>query len=141
MHDLIRRQRAVEACVSRFVSKPLDFKARDCVRLVRHDLHQMGRGTWLLKGVTWGTEAGAYRAMKKLGFQTLAEGMDAAGLPRIAPAMALPADVFALEAEGGFGCALAVFAGNGLVIGYLDGQEGCVRIRLDKPPVAAWSVA
>jgi hypothetical protein len=140
MHDLIRRQRAVEACVSRFVSKPLDFKVRDCVRLVRHDLHHMGHGTGLLKGVRWGTAPGALKAMRKLGFDDLMQGMDATGLARIPPAMALPADILALPAEGGFGCALAVFAGNDLAIGYIDGHDVGVRIRLETPPLAAWSV-
>lgn len=138
MHELIRRQRAVEACRDRFVGKPLDFRVRDCVRLIRHDLHHMGHSTSLLKGVRWASETGAYKAMRKLGYADLLAGMDASSLPRIAPAAALPADILALPAEGGFGCALAIYAGNSLAIGYLDGHDECVRIRLEQAPIAAW---
>lgn len=140
MHPLIRRQQAVEACVQRFVGKPYEPGVRDCVKLASHVMHKMGRRVGLTKSVRYTSERGALKALKALGFKDLMEAVDATGMARIAPAMALPGDIVALPADGLFGCALAVTAGNSLVLGFLDDQAGCVRIRLDMPPIAAWRV-
>lgn len=140
MHDLIRRQRAVEACVQRFVGKPYKPGSRDCVKLAGHAMHMMGRRVGLTKGVRYSSEAGALKAMRTLGFKTLMEAADATGMVRIAPAMALPGDVMALPASGAFGCALGVYAGNNLVLTYQDGHDQCVRVRLEQAPLTAWRV-
>jgi len=123
MHDLIRRQRAVEACVQRFVGKPYKPGVRDCVKLAGHAMHSMGRKVGLTKGVRYSSEAGALKALRSLGFKTLMEAVDKTGLPRIAPAAALPGDIIAMETEGdnAFGCALVVVAGNGRVLGFMNG--------------------
>lgn len=131
---IIRRQKAAQSCVDRFNGKPYQPGKRDCVVLALHALHGMG-----VKGLSfgrYGTEAGGIRAMRKAGFQSLAEGVDSV-LSRIPPAAALPGDVIALEADGPFGCALTVAVGNGRVLGFFDGV-GSVLVPLKY--VCAWRV-
>ena len=138
MHEMIRRQRAVDACVQRFAGKPYAPGSRDCVKLAGHALHKMGRRVGLTKGVRYTSERGALKALKALGFADLLAAMDATGRPRIAPAAALPGDILALAADGPFGCGLAVYAGNGAALAYQDGHDGAVMLRLETPPLAAW---
>lgn len=136
MHPMIRRQRAAQACVDAYAGKPLDWGKSECLKLFRFALHQ--QGVKCGKAPTYTTEMGAVRAMKKAGFDTLAEAVDAQGLVRIAPAAALPGDIIALPAEGAFGCALTVFVGNGRVLAYYDGR--CQVIQ-PNAYVTAWRVA
>lgn len=128
-HPLILREKATSACRARFDLQPLDFKERDCVRLVRLALVKQGvSASRLLKGLRWGTRAGAKKALANSGFNCLSEGVDAVGIPRIPPARVLPGDIVALPVPEGdvFGCSLCVSMGGDLVLG-LDGQ-GVFRI-------------
>lgn len=132
-----RRMAAIEACQERFLGKTYEPCKRDCLKLVKHALHTVGRRVGLTKGVTYSTEAGAVKALRRLGFKTLIEAVDASDLVRIAPAMALPGDVLALQSgEEGFGCALALFLGNGKAMTFVGGV--CVQGPLGEPPLAAW---
>lgn len=120
---MVRRVAAAQACIDRFVGKTYDCsKNRDCIKLAGHSMHKMGRRTGLTKGLRYSSEAGGLRVMRKLGFKTLIEAVDAAGLERIAPAMALPGDIIALQTgDSAFGCSLAVAVGNGRVVGFVNG--------------------
>ena len=120
---MIRRVAAAQACIDRFAGKTYDVgKNRDCIKLAGHAMHKLGRRTGLTKGLRYSSEAGGLRAMRKLGFQSLMEAVDAAGLERIPPAAALPGDIVALETDdSAFGCALTVAVGNGRVLGFQDG--------------------
>ena len=120
---MIRRAHAAQACIDRFAGKPYAPGTRDCVKLAGHSMHKLGRRVGLTKGLRYSTEAGGLKAMRKLGFKSLIEAVDAAGLERIAPAAALPGDIVALEteADSDFGCALTVAIGNGRVVGFLNG--------------------
>ena len=134
-----RRRDAVEAVRARFIGKSYDPRAhRDCVRMAAHAARQMGHRISILKGIAYKTEAGALKAMRKLGFRDLVEAVDATGLLRIAPAMALPADILAFPADDAFGCCLYVYAGNGKAHGYLDGHGIGVTVTLSQPAIAAW---
>lgn len=124
----------------RFVGKSYQPGSRDCVKLAGHAMHKMGRRVSLTKGVRYTTEKGALKALLKAGFRNLMDAVDATGMARIAPAAALPGDIMALEADGVFGCALAVYVGNNLVLTYQDGHDDCVRVRLETAPLAAWRV-
>lgn len=126
MTPIIRRQRAAQSCIDRFNGKTYAPGKRDCAVLALHALHGMGvKG---LKIGRYGTAAGAVRAMKKAGFDTLADGVDTV-LSRIPPAAALPGDIIALESEPGcpFGSALTVAVGNGRVIGFFDGVGAVIQ--------------
>lgn len=103
-----------------------------------HAARQMGHRISILKGLRYTTEAGALKVMRKLGFKDLIEAVDASGLPRIAPAMALPADILAFPADDPFGCCLYVYAGNGKAHGYQEGHDIGVTITLAQPAIAAW---
>ncbi|CAN7167927.1 DUF6950 family protein [Brevundimonas sp. LjRoot202] len=134
-----RRRDAVEACRKRFVGKSYDPKAnRDCVRLASHAARQMGHRISILKGLKYSTEAGALKVLRKLGFKDLIEAVDASGLERIAPAMAMQADILAFPSEDAFGCCLYVYAGNGKAHGYMDGHGVGVTVTLHQPAIAAW---
>lgn len=137
MTPMAKRMAAIEACQARFLNKPYEPGKRDCLKLVKHALHTVGRRVGLASGVRYSTEAGAVRALRKLGFKTLVEAVDASGLIRIAPAMALPGDILALQSgEDGFGCALALFIGNGKAMTFVGGV--CVQGPLGEAPMAAW---
>lgn len=139
MHPHARRERAAEACARRFEGKAFDWKRSDCVRLVRCNLHHLGIGVPFLKGVRYGTEAGAERALSALGFADLVEGMDATGLQRIPPASAVLGDIIAVPTDKPqpWGAALTIAAGNGAVLGFLGGRCRAARCTSF---IAAWSV-
>lgn len=138
-----QRVRDAQLCADRFVGKPLDFKQYDCVRQARYIMHLRKQSTSLLKGVKWGSPAGAYKAMRKLGHTSLDQGVDAAGLLAIPFTMIRPADLLSLPSGDGFGCSIAVYLGGGYVSGYQDGAEVGVTIKLadDFVPERVWMVA
>lgn len=139
-----RRAAAVEACKVRFVGKSYDLSAnRDCIKLAGHAAHKLGRRISLLKGLHYTTEAGALKAMRKLGFASLVDAADATGLVRIAPAMARPGDWIALRTDdaNAFGCAMTVAFDNGRVIGFVNGVGAICRVDDPTGYLAAWRVA
>lgn len=134
----MNRVKAAQACIDRFNGKAYDPGKRDCAALVRHLLHQAGRGVPFLKGQRWSTEAGALRVMRRLGFSCLADGVDALGLQRIPPLAARAGDIVALPCDGGpWGCALTVAVGNGRVFGFLGGVG---QVMQPNDYVCAWRV-
>jgi hypothetical protein len=142
--EAVRRAEAAQACIDRFLHAPLDYKAADCVRLVRLALVKQGVSVKPLKGLRWASATGALRALKASGFKSLIDGMDATGLPRIAPARALAGDVLALpvDASNPYGAALFVSVGNGRHLGFVDTGAGlacevCEVVKFE----TAWRVA
>ena len=132
------RQRAVRACAERFVGKPFRWGVADCVVLARHDLHQLKIRTPMLKGVTWRSELGAVKALKKSGFADLIEAVDALGFARIPPAGAWAGDLVAVPCEEGpWGAALTVAMGDGSLIGFQGGVGDFLR---PAAFVCAWRV-
>lgn len=123
---LIIRAKAVDACMSRFNEARLDYRKADCVRLARLALVKQGVKLPLMKGVRWQSALSAAKALKAKKHKTLADAMDATGLPRIAPAFALPGDIMALETDeaGPWGVSLVVNVGNGRVLGFVPAIEG-----------------
>lgn len=125
MDDRLRRAAAAEACFLRFDGKTFDPGKRDCVKLATHALIKMGHGAGPVKGLKYSSLAQGVRAMRKAGFNTLLDGLDAMGLPRIAPAMALQGDLIAMpvdpEEDNPFGAALTVAMANGRILGFSGG--------------------
>lgn len=139
-----RRTLAVKACIDRFVGKTYQPRSnRDCIKLAIHSAHKMGRRISLTKGLRYSSEAGGLRVMRKLGFTSLIEAVDATELVRIPPAAARPGDIIALKTddENAFGCALAVRADNGRVIGFSGGLGGVFRVEDPTAYLAAWSMS
>lgn len=121
-----RRARAAQACIDRFMGRPYDPAARrDCAWMARHNLHHLGLRIRQGKLPSYRTEAEGLRALVSAGWSSLADAVDSLGLPRIAPASALPADIIALPTDHPLG-ALAIPVGNGRVLAYLDGESDAV---------------
>lgn len=118
--DRIRREAAAKACWDRFYGKSYDPGKRDCVKLATHALIKMGHGSGVMKGLVYSSEAQGYKLMRKAGFNSLIEALDARGLPRIAPAMAMQGDIIAMQPGGEnlFGAALAVAMPDRLILGF-----------------------
>lgn len=138
-----RRARAVKACIDRFVGKTYEPRSnRDCIKLAIHSAHKMGRRISLTKGLRYSSEAGGLRVMRKLGFRSLIDAVDATELVSIPPAATRPGDIIALKTdeENAFGCALAVRADNGRVIGFSSGVGGVFRVDDPSAYLAAWSM-
>lgn len=121
--DRIRRPAAADACRQRFYGKSYDPGKRDCVKLATHALIKMGHGSGPMKGLVYSSEAQGYRLLLKAGFKSLVEALDARGLPRIAPAMAMQGDLIAMDggADNPFGVALTVAMPDQLVLGFSGG--------------------
>lgn len=138
MHPMLKRAAATQACMDRFNGKPYDAAMRHCGKLAAHAMHKMGRKAPLLTASRHKTEAGAIKYLKRTGFASLVELMDAMGLERIAPAAALPGDIIGLPSGDAFGCSLAVALGDGLVLGLVEG--GGFQPLVPHQFVAAWRV-
>lgn len=138
MHPMLKRAAAAQACMERFAGKAYEPGRRHCGKLAAHAMHKMGRKAPLLTGSRHTTEAGALKYIRRTGFASLLEMMDACGLERIAPAAALPGDIIALPSGDAFGCSLAVALGDGLVLGLVEGQT--FQPLIPHQFVAAWRV-
>ena len=142
-HHLLRRQRAVEACLKRFNGKALAWGRDDCVKLAALALRKQGVAVPLLKGVRYSSAATALRRLRALGHDDLAAAMDATGLARIAPAQAWPGDIVALPTpdDDPFGASLMVVvtAGCSRLLG-LDGHGRFFVIKPANQFLAAWRV-
>lgn len=141
MSTMLKRAAATQACMDRFAFKPVEPGVRDCGKLGAHAMHHMGRNAKLLngwKGKDWGS---ALRYIRRQGFGSLVEMIDAMGLERIAPAAALPADLIAMptDEENGFGCSLAVALDNGRVLA-LNPASGLIEPMIPRMFVCAWRV-
>ena len=139
---LMRRMRAAESAIARFSDKPFAWGEFDCLRLAAFTLREMGHAPPLRQAGQYRTLIGAHRALKRTGFATLHAWIDAWGLQRIRPAMALPADILALPSEIETMPALGVVLPNGRVLAYAP-ELGCaapVTLLAHIHPIAAWSV-
>lgn len=140
-----RRQRAADACRVRFHEKPYKPGTRDCPLLALHDLRHVGVMVPWAKGLKWKTEAEGLRVLKSLGFRNLIDAVDSLGLPRIAPAAALAADLIALPTSHQLG-ALAVCMGNGNLLAFTDQSPnaemltGVTDFAKDELGYCAWRV-
>lgn len=122
MIELVARRSAAQATVDRFKGRVFSYGKDDCVRLAAFVLRKRGHRPQLGKAGSYSSLLGAKRALKRAGYETLAEALDAMGLPRIPPASVLPGDIVMVPADafdGGFGVAV----GNGRVIGWHEDLE------------------
>lgn len=134
---MLSRRDAAQATLDRFKGEAMRYGKNDCVRMAAFVLRKRGHRPQLGKAGTYSNAIGAQRALKRAGFDTLADALDALGLERIPPAAALPADIIMVPGEGSFGGALQVVVGNGRTLGYhqdLDGAEILMPVEF----VAAW---
>lgn len=141
MTAMLKRAAATQACMDRFAYKPVEPGVRDCGKLAAHALHKQGRSAKLLNASRHKTWPGALAYLKRTGFASLVDLIDAMELERIAPAAALPGDLIALPSEegDGFGCSLAVALDNGRVLA-LNRVSGLIEPMIPHMFVCAWRV-
>lgn len=145
MHQLIKRQRAVDACLTKFRDRPRKFGQADCVRLAALALRKQGVPVPKLRGLSYRSKKQAEGALKDLGFETLIEAVDDLGLAQIAPLSALPGDLIAMPVpeDDPFGASLMVVhtSGSKRAIGF-DG-EGSIRLVIPdlSACIKAWRVS
>lgn len=130
------RVAATSATFDRFNGVAFVLGRTDCARMVAFHLKRLGFKPSLLKAGTYSTEAGARRALARMGVTSLSEIMDR-HFPRIAPAEARTGDVLCGPGIGGTGDAMAIRLHRHNALGFLDGVCGEVVIT---DYVAAWRV-
>lgn len=136
MTELELRAAATSATFDRFNGAPFILGKTDCARMVAFHLKELGHKPSVLKGGAYTTEAGARRALMRLGVSSLSEIMDR-HFPRIAPAEARTGDVLCGPGDGGTGDAMAIRLHRHNALAFLDGVCGEVVIH---EYVAAWRV-
>lgn len=143
-HELVVRVRAAQAVLDAYRDKPFEWGKFDCVRLAALDLKLLGYKAGLARFGYYRSERSALKALRKQGFEDLTAAVDALGLPRIAPASALPGDLVGLPGPSGW-IALAVVLSNGRMLAFAE-QTGRCEIgeptyAPDWPDPIAWRVA
>ena len=118
---IMRRIEAVQPVLDGWLGRPFIWGENDCAHLCASVLFAMGHQDPLSDIGPYATQRGAKRQLKKAGYADLDEALDALGFERIAPAMALPGDLVALEGEGGW-TALGLAVGQGRAVAFSCGQ-------------------
>jgi len=137
---LERRHAAIEATMTKFRDKPFEWGKVDCARVAAFHLKQLGYKILISKAGRYTTLLGAAKALKRLGYSTLAEMADGLGLVPIVPARMLPGDIVEIVAENPIG-AIGIYASNGNVFCFHDDHPGLITLK-PKPEsvLRAWSV-
>lgn len=134
------RVEAIAAVAERFEGKPLDLGKDDCIHMIAFGLKAMKvkTKTKLNKLGSYATAAGALRALRRSGFDSLRDAISGQGLKEIAPAFALPGDIIAMPAKEGEEVALAFAASGGRAFAFWNGKAQFVQ---PLEYVTAWRVA
>jgi len=127
-HPMERRVRLTTATVERFKDREFNWGSCDCVRIAAWHLRQFGLRPLLAKAGSYKTAIGARAALKRLGYATLEEAIDALRLPRIVPAEAWTGDIVMGESGDAFG-ALGIYLGNGAMLGFHEDVAGAAVLR------------
>lgn len=138
MTPIERRRAATEKTLAKYRDQPFRWGRRDCARIVVFQVKGMGHKVSLLKAGSYSSALGAKRALARIGCESLAEALDDAGLPRIAPAFAKLGDIIEIQGDSPLG-ALGVYVGNGRIFCYHESHDAPVIFQ-PVAPVAAWSV-
>jgi hypothetical protein len=116
---LVRRTEITQATLDRFIGKSFAYGRADCVQMAAFHLKAMGHTVLLSKGGQYRSALGAGKAIRRAGYASLAEALDAMGLERIPPAAALPGDIIAIPTAAKLEC-LMIVLGNGRALGWVD---------------------
>ncbi|MFC3079519.1 DUF6950 family protein [Phenylobacterium terrae] len=120
----IKRRNAAQAVFDKYFNTPFELGTHDCVHLAAYDLVQLGHDDPLISIGPYETVRGARKALKKAGWSSLEDYLDARGFQRIPPAAALPGDIVGFkETRSVAGLALGVALSGGKVMAYVNG--GC----------------
>lgn len=138
MTELELRIAATSATFDRFNGVAFVLGKDDCAHMLAFHLRRFPliKAPSLLKVGSYKTEAGARRALMRLGVKSLSEVMDQ-HFPRIAPAEARTGDILCGPGDGRTGDAMAIRLHRNNALGFLDGACGEVIIH---DYVAAWRI-
>ncbi len=138
-HEMVRRVAAAQKTLDRFMGQPFGWGTADCSRMVAFHLRQMGFKPALARFGSYKTAIGARAALKRAGFETLGDVLDAMCLVRIPPAAAIVGDIVQGDSGEPLG-ALGIYLGNGAMLGFHEDAPGATTIRRLSLS-DAWSVA
>jgi hypothetical protein len=138
-HIMTRRVAAAQATLDHFEGKPFAWGSCDCSRIIAWHLRKLGHKPGVARFGNYRTALGARAALTRGGFASLADVIDAIGLPRIAPAAALVGDIVQGESGDPFG-AMGIYLGNGAMLGFHEDAPGATKLRRIALSTA-WSVA
>jgi hypothetical protein len=127
--NAVRRVRATQATLDRFLGKTYKLSTVDCGRMLGLHLRKMGRKVEVPKIGAYSTYAGALKWLKQRGCDSLEAYLDSLGLLRIAPAEALVGDVLTLQSNDLLS-APVIYVGDGRYLGFLEDSD---RAELLKP--------
>ncbi len=122
---LVVRKKATDATLEKFGGRPFALGSVDCGKMTAFHLRQLGHKVRLSKAGQYKTALGAKAALRRMGYNTLAEAMDGLGFERIAPASALVGDVISLPAEHDL-WGLGIWLGNANALAFHEGHDGLV---------------
>lgn len=128
MFDLNKRIEVMSAVSSKYDG--VDFELgtdNDCAHMIAYGLKQYGLKCSIDKYGTYRTEAGARSRLRKAGFSSLMEAVDAQGFFRLeSAALAWPGDIIAFKGDND-DVALAWMMSNGRAFGFMDGKAKFVQ--------------
>ena len=136
---MIRRVDAAQATLDHWIDRIFKWGSCDCSRIIAWHLRQIDHNAGLMRFGNYRTALGARAALKRGGFKSIEDVLDAMLLPRIAPAYAMVGDIVRGAGTDSFG-AFGVMLGNGAMLGFHEDTAGVSvlrRIELE----TAWSVA
>lgn len=120
-HPLVRRAFVAETVASRFIGRAFAWGESDCAVMAHDVLTGFGLTSPWAQSRGYGTERGARKEMKRLGYTGIDDALDRLGLERIAPAFALPGDILGFESSvPAFGVALGVTLSGGKCCAFID---------------------
>lgn len=138
MHPLERRHAALEATMARYRDKPFAWGKVDCAKVAAFHLKKLGHKILISKAGAYQSQIGATRALKRLGYSTLAEMADGIGLPQIPYSRMLLGDIAEIEAAAPLG-AIGIYAGGGNLFCFHEDHPGLVTFT-PSTILRAWSV-
>ncbi|WP_132390231.1 hypothetical protein [Novosphingobium sp. PhB165] len=138
MTPLEKRHAAIEATMSRYRQLPFEWGKVDCAKVAAFHLRQIGLKLSLSKAGRYSSPLGAARALKRLGYSTLAEMADGIGLCPIPPAYLMLGDIAEIEGDSPIGT-ICLYAGNGNLFGFHENHPGLVTMT-PKNILRAWSI-
>lgn len=136
MKQMARRKAAATATIARFVGQPVVMGQTDCGKVSSFAARQMGVSPRLAKAGSYSSEAGALRALRRMGAETLPDLLDQR-FARIGFARALPADLIALECASPIG-ALAVVTEAGALRAFACLEGGVWDVVAPHRIVGCW---
>jgi len=138
MTPLERRHAAIEATMARYRDRPFQWGKVDCAKVAAFHLKKLGYKILISKAGSYQSQLGAARALKRLGYSTLAEMADGIGLTPIPYSRMLLGDIAEIEGDSPVGT-VCLYAGNGKLFGFHEDHPGLVTLE-PKSILRAWSV-